>query len=112
MYPKNMFDLVITHDKEEKDKIMKPTEAFQLQNGSTYTYINSFSKDFYLYPKDYYFGDDKVLVLNQRASFQSTSSSSITRESLPKLSLLICCLMFKWTFPSKRSIRSSKSCTF
>ena len=66
-----MFDLVITHDKEEKDKIMKPTEAFQLQNGSTYTYINSFSKDFYLYPKDYYFGDDSRMCAGWDAAIDA-----------------------------------------
>lgn len=50
MYPKNMFDIVITHEKDERDKIMKPTEAFQLQNGSTYTYVSNFSKNFTIPP--------------------------------------------------------------
>lgn len=72
-----MFDLVITNDAAEKEKITKPNEAFQLQNGSTYTYVNSFSKDFR-------FDNPTVRTPNARATVPSTSSSSITRESLRK----------------------------
>lgn len=46
MYQKNTFDVVITTKEDEKDKILKPNEACQLQSGSTYTYVNNFVKEF------------------------------------------------------------------
>lgn len=46
MHEKSTFDLVITSRADEKDKILKLTEACQLQNGSTYTYVSNFSKEF------------------------------------------------------------------
>jgi hypothetical protein len=46
MHPKATFDLVITSRADEKDKILKVTEACQLQNGSAFTYVSNFTKNF------------------------------------------------------------------
>lgn len=51
MYPSSAFDVVVTTSKEEKDKIVNPSESCQLLIGETYTYRTSFTQNFSLADK-------------------------------------------------------------